>query len=102
MESKALILLCLIGGATLPACASRAPAPSISTLPANALACRSEASVTTLETSGSGFQRAADSELASGRCRVFQQGHRIREHQAGRSPQFVDAASGVRFWIYRH
>ena len=70
-------------------------------LTANTLACRSEASLATLHSAGNGFQRAADAELASGRCRLFPQGHGVLSHEAGAAPRFVDPASGQTFWVFR-
>jgi len=67
-------------------------------LSVNMLACRSEASLATLHGAGVDFQRAADAELASGRCRRFEQGHSVVNLEIAR---FVDPASGQTFWIYR-
>ena len=72
-----------------------------STLTAHTLACRSQASLATLHAAGAEFQRAADAELSSGRCRRFEQGHSVLNHQGGPSARFVDPASGQTYWVYR-
>ena len=71
-----------------------------STLTAHTLACRSQASLAALHAAGAEFQRAADAELSSGRCRRFEQGHGVLDHQTGSSARFVDPASGQTYWIF--
>lgn len=82
--------------ATLAGCQSR-PASSAAPLAANTLACRDPSTIPALAAAGNGFQRAADDQLASGRCRIFPSGHLVRDRQPGR---FADAATGTLYWIY--
>lgn len=79
----------------LTACQTR-PAAQVP-LPTSMLACRAPASVATLQTAGAEFQRAADAELASGRCRRFAAGSGVLGLAGDR---FTDPASGQTFWIF--
>jgi len=84
--------------ALLAACQTNQGTNVPSPLPAHALACRSEASLATLHAAGSAFQRAADAELASGRCRRFAAGSGVLNLQPG---GFVDPANGQTYLIFR-
>ena len=84
----------------LTACQATHRAAVSSTLTANTLACRSQASLAALHGAGAEFQRAADAELSSGRCRRFEQGHGVLDQQTGSSARFVDPASGQTYWIF--
>src|SRR4051794_11918829 len=84
----------------LPSCQLRQAAPSAG-LKRNVIACRSVDSVSALRQAGGGFQRAADAELASGRCRRFEAGHKVAPAPSERGQaRFVDVASGLTFWIF--
>jgi len=89
---------CLLALLALAACTTRSTAPAMSTLDRNTLACRGQDSVAALHKAGPGFQRQADAELASGRCRMFQKGDRI---ESSSRDGFVDPASKRQYWIYR-
>ncbi|MDQ0396450.1 hypothetical protein [Labrys monachus] len=81
----------------LAACTVQPPVPTVRSLDRNTLACRNRDSVQALHSAGAGFQRQADAELASGRCRMFQKGDRI---ESGSRDGFVDPASKRQYWIY--
>jgi hypothetical protein len=94
-------LAAILCGLALAACqsASKAPAP----LGANAIACRDPAIVATLRGAGDRFQRVADGELASGRCRVFQASHSVADKRVDNGlVRFTDPASRTTYWVYPH
>jgi hypothetical protein len=83
----------------LSACQSGSGKPTA--LGANALACREAATVETLRAAGERFQRVADAELASGRCRIFQAADLVSDRRVEKGmTRFTDAASGRVFWAY--
>ena len=88
---------CLLVLPLLAACTTHPAAPAASALERNTLACRSQDSLSALQKAGSGFQRQADAELASGRCRMFQKGDPV---ESSSRDAFVDPASKRRYWIY--
>jgi hypothetical protein len=96
---KCFFPLVLLGlGLSLAACQSGRANHAATALPTPALACRSEASLATLHGAGDGFQRAADAELASGRCRRFSAGASVVDLTAS---SFTDPANGQSYLIFR-
>jgi hypothetical protein len=81
----------------LASCVARPAPPESRGLDRNTLACRGQESLAALHKAGAGFQRQADAELASGRCRMFQKGDRIESRSRD---SFVDPASKRQYWIY--
>ena len=81
----------------LAACAAPPAAPVSRALDRNTLACRNQDSLAALHKAGAGFQRQADAELASGRCRMFHKGDAI---ESSSRDGFTDPGSKRQYWIY--
>lgn len=94
-------LAALLCGIAVAACQSASKGPAA--LGANAIACRDPAIVATLRGAGDRFQRVADGELASGRCRVFQASHAVTDKRVDNGLlRFTDPANRTTYWVFPH
>jgi hypothetical protein len=94
-RSTALLALILsLAGCAVP----RPSAPPVARpLERSFVACRTQDNVAALHAAGAGFQREVDNRMADGRCRRFEQGHRVLNRT---NASFVDPGNGARYWIY--
>jgi hypothetical protein len=99
MQGMKMGLCMTLLGIALGACQSAPTGPA--PLARNTLACRDAAAVAELASGGERFQRIADDAMASGRCRMFQAGHKVSGRRVEKGLiRFVDAGSGRVYWAY--